>query len=115
MIEKYKVIKPGRFINILDGFDFCLGISPYASNQTNINIRLIYLPPASRRGNHDKNSPAMALFALKGNFHVRYGEELALEVKLQEGCYFFIPPEMGFLCINTSDVSVAILAAYKKL
>lgn len=33
MVEKYKVIKPGRFINILDGFDFCLGIIPDASKK----------------------------------------------------------------------------------
>ena len=106
-----EVIRPGNTFDGKQGFSYFAGISAETTGSTGICMHMLKLPPGARAKAHLHENHETAIYVIKGEGKMWYGENLSEVLTVREGEYLYIPAGMPHCPANVSDEEViAILA-----
>ena len=93
------------------GFDYRAGISSETADSAAICMHLLEIPPGGRAKAHLHENHETAIYVLRGMSEVWYGAELQEHAVVGAGDFFYIPPGVPHLPMNTSsEPCVAVIA-----
>ena len=99
-----RVFRPGTEVYAgKQGFDYDSGISAESAGSTGICMHLLTIPPGVRAKAHLHESHETAIYMLKGETEMFFGDDLAEHLILREGEMLYIPAGMPHLPINHTD------------
>ena len=85
------------------GFSYFEGIAKQTVGSKGICIHLLTIPPGKRAKAHVHENHETAIYALSGETHCWYGEQLEHHRVVREGEMFYIPAGVPHLPANLSD------------
>ncbi|WP_034341351.1 cupin domain-containing protein [Deinococcus misasensis] len=94
------------------GLDYQRGISAQSTGSTGLCMHLNTFPPGARARAHLHDHHETAIYMLKGEVGMWYGENLKEHMVVRAGDYLYIPANMPHLPYNMSETeeAVALLA-----
>ncbi|AYG67041.1 MULTISPECIES: cupin domain-containing protein [unclassified Rhizobium] len=98
-----RIVRPGGTYAGKQGFSYFEGIAAETVGSTGICMHLLTIPPGGRAKAHLHASHETAIYAISGETHCWFGDELAEHVIVREGEMFYIPPGVPHLPANLSD------------
>ena len=108
---RHCVVVHGGHYDGLQGGEFSAGISAQSSGATRLCLHQLHIPANSRGQCHMHADHESAVLMVAGFVEVWYGEDFAHHLVLEAGDYFFIPPNMPHIPVNTSEIdAIAIIA-----
>ena len=106
-----RVVRPGGTYAGKQGFDYMAGISAETVGSTGICMHLLTLQHGDRARAHLHESHETAIYMLKGETEMWFGERLEEHLVLREGELLYIPAGMPHLPANRSGAeAVAVIA-----
>ncbi|MBK0399627.1 cupin domain-containing protein [Limibaculum sp. M0105] len=106
-----RVIRPDASYSGKQGFDYDAGISAESVGATGICMHLLTIPPGGRAKAHLHESHETAIYMLKGESEMFYGDDLAEHIVLREGELLYIPPGVPHLPMNRTDTPATAVIA----
>jgi uncharacterized RmlC-like cupin family protein len=106
-----RVIRRGETYRGKQGFEYFAGISRESTGARGICMHLLELVPGQRARAHLHENHETAIYALKGETEMWYGDRLERHLVLREGEMLYIPAGMPHLPANLSDTPAAAVIA----
>ena len=106
------IVRPGD--NIYDGrqgLTYFEGIAKQTVGAKGICMHLLTIPPGGRAKAHMHENHETAIYALSGETHCWYGEQLQYHRIVSEGEMFYIPAGVPHLPANLSDKPASVVIA----
>lgn len=98
-----KVIRPGHTYQGKQAFTYFAGIAAENTGSRGICMHLLTIQPGQRAKAHLHEAHETAIYVLKGEAGMWYGENLAEHLIVREGEYLYIPAGMPHLPYNATD------------
>ena len=93
------------------GFSYFEGIAKQTVGSKGICMHLLTIPPGGRAKAHMHENHETAIYALSGETHCWYGEQLEHHRVVRKGEMFYIPAGVPHLPANLSDKSASAVIA----
>lgn len=106
-----RVVRPGATYAGKQGFDYMAGISAESVGSTGICMHLLTLAPGDRARAHLHENHETAIYMLKGETEMWFGERLEQHLVLREGELLYIPAGMPHLPANRSGAEATAVIA----
>ncbi len=106
-----RLIKPSGTYAGKQGFNYFEGVSTETAGSTGICMHLLKIPPGGRARAHKHEAHETAIYALSGETHCWYGEQLENHCIVREGEMFYIPAGVPHLPANLSDKPATAIIA----
>ena len=98
-----QVVRPEGTYKSKQGFGYLKGISAEMVGAKGICMHLLTLPPGAKAKAHLHENHETAIYVLKGEAEMWYGDNLSEHLVVREGEYLYIPSGMPHLPANLSD------------
>jgi len=98
-----RVIRPDASYSGKQGFDYVAGISAESTGATGVCMHLLTIAPGDRAQAHLHENHETAIYMLKGETEMFYGDGLARHIVLREGEMLYIPAGVPHLPMNRTD------------
>jgi len=98
-----RIVRPGSTYAGKQGLSYFEGIAAETVGSTGICMHLLTIPPGARAKAHLHASHETAIYAISGETHCWFGDELEEHVIVREGEMFYIPAGVPHLPANLSD------------
>ena len=98
-----RVFRPHETYSGKQGLDYQAGISAESAGASGICMHLLTIPPGTRAKAHLHQSHETAIYMLRGESEMFYGEGLREHIVLREGELLYIPAGVPHLPMNRTD------------
>jgi len=98
-----KVIRSGKKYTGKQTFTYFAGISAENCGAQGICMHLLTIPPGGRAKAHFHENHETAIYVIRGEAGMWYGEELEEHIDCREGDYLYIPAGVPHLPYNASE------------
>jgi uncharacterized RmlC-like cupin family protein len=98
-----RVIRPGGSYEGRQGLNYFEGISAESVGAEGLCMHLVRLPPGARAHAHLHENHETAIYVLKGEVEMLYGEQLQEHLVVREGEFLYIPAGVPHLPYNASN------------
>jgi uncharacterized RmlC-like cupin family protein len=98
-----RIVRPGSTYAGKQGLSYFEGIAAETVGSKGICMHLLTIPPGARAKAHLHASHETAIYAISGETHCWFGDELEEHVIVREGEMFYIPAGVPHLPANLSD------------
>ncbi|MCC4594511.1 cupin domain-containing protein [Xanthomonas campestris pv. phormiicola] len=105
------LVRPGNLYAGKQGLSYFEGIAAETVGSTGICMHLLTIPPGGRAKAHLHASHETAIYALSGETHCWYGEQLQEHTVVREGEMFYIPAGVAHLPANLSERPATMVIA----
>ncbi|MFC5451888.1 cupin domain-containing protein [Paenibacillus aestuarii] len=107
-----RLIRPSRQYHGKQGFDYGEAISAESAGAESICMHILTIPPGGKAKAHLHESHETAIYMLRGQSAMWFGEQLEQHMQIEEGDFLYIPAGMPHLPYNPSDADscTAIIA-----
>jgi uncharacterized RmlC-like cupin family protein len=106
-----QIVRPQSTYDGKQGFSYFEGISAQNVGSRAICMHLLSIPPGGRAKAHLHENHETAIYVLKGEAHMWYGENLSEHLIVRAGEFLYIPAGVPHLPANLSDSeAVAVIA-----
>ncbi len=94
------------------GLDYAVGISAESCGARALHMQLVTIPPGARARAHKHATHETALYVLRGEGHMWFGDQLQHHNIARPGDFLYIPADVPHLPYNPSptDAVVAVIA-----
>jgi uncharacterized RmlC-like cupin family protein len=106
-----RIVQPGSTYAGKQGFNYFEGIAAETVGSTGICMHLLTIPPGGRAKAHLHASHETAIYALSGETHCWFGDQLEEHVVVHAGEMFYIPAGVPHLPANLSDQPATAIIA----
>ena len=103
--------RPGEAYDGKQGFRYVAGISAESAGSRGICMHLLTIQPGDRAKAHLHEGHETAIYALKGESEMWYGEQLQHHMVVREGEMLYIPPGVPHLPMNRSHAPCTVVIA----
>jgi uncharacterized RmlC-like cupin family protein len=98
-----QLIRPSGTYDGKQGFSYFEGIAAETVGSRGICMHLLTIPPGGRAKAHRHEHHETAIYAISGETHAWYGDQLENHVVVKAGEMFYIPAGVPHLPANLSD------------
>jgi uncharacterized RmlC-like cupin family protein len=105
------VIRPGGRYEGRQGFRYDAGISAESAGASGLCMHLLTIAPGERARAHLHAAHETAIYMLKGETEMWFGERLERHLTVREGELLYIPAGMPHLPMNRSDAPATAVIA----
>ena len=107
-----RIVRPGYTTYAgKQGFNYFEGIAHQTVGAKRICMHLLTIPPGGRAKAHVHENHETAIYALSGETHCWYGEQLQHHRVVREGEMFYIPAGVPHLPANLSNKAASAVIA----
>ncbi|PJF41391.1 MAG: cupin domain-containing protein [Chloroflexi bacterium] len=106
-----QIIRPQSTYEGKQGFSYFEGISAESVGSHGICMHLLNIPPGARAKAHLHENHETAIYTLKGETHLWYGENLSEHFVARAGEFVYIPAGVPHLPMNLSDEEAVVVIA----
>jgi uncharacterized RmlC-like cupin family protein len=106
-----RVVRPDETYSGKQGFDYLSGISAASCGSTGICMHLLTIAPGDRARAHLHENHETAIYMLRGDTELYWGDRLENHLVLKEGELLYIPAGVPHLPMNrTGSPATAVIA-----
>jgi uncharacterized RmlC-like cupin family protein len=106
-----RIVRPGGSYEGRQGLNYFEGISAESVGAEGLCMHLVRLPPGARARAHLHEDHETAIYVLKGEVEMLFGEQLDERLVVREGEFLYIPAGVPHLPYNaTNSEAVGLLA-----
>ena len=106
-----QVIRPSHTFDGKQGLNYFEGISAETVGSTGICMHLLKLPPGAKAKAHLHENHETAIYVIKGEGQMWYGDNLSEHMIIREGELLYIPAGVPHCPANLSDSEVVAVLA----
>jgi len=106
-----QIIRPSKTYGGKQGLNYFEGIATETVGSTGICMHMVKIPPGAKANAHLHENHETAIYVLKGEAQIWYGDNLSEHMIVREGEFLYIPAGVPHCPANLSDDEViAVLA-----
>lgn len=106
-----QIIRPGKTFEGKQGLNYFEGIATETVGSSGLCMHMVTIPPGAKANAHYHESHETAIYVIKGEGQMWYGENLSEHMIIKEGEFLYIPAGVPHCPANLSDSEViAVLA-----
>lgn len=107
-----RLLHPGESYTGKQGLDYTVGISAESCGSRALHLQLVTIPPGGRASAHKHATHETAIYVLRGEGAMWYGDRLQHHMVGRAGDFLYIPADVPHLAYNASstDEVVAVIA-----
>lgn len=106
-----QIIRPSKTYDGKQGLNYFEGIATESVGSTGICMHMVTIPPGAKAKAHLHEHHETAIYVLKGEAQMWYGDNLGEHMIVQEGEFLYIPAGVPHCPVNLSESEViAVLA-----
>ena len=103
-----RLVRAGEAFKGKQELIYNVGISAESVGAQGIHMQIVTFPPRARAKAHKHKNHETAIYALRGESHVRHGEKLEHHSVVKPGDFFYIPADVPHLPYNPSKTEVVV-------
>lgn len=106
-----QIVRPSKTYDGKQGLNYFEGIATETVGSTGICMHMVKIPPGAKANTHLHENHETAIYVLKGEAQMWYGDNLSEHMIVREGEFLYIPAGVPHCPANLSDNEViAVLA-----
>lgn len=106
-----QIVRPNRTFDGKQGLSYFEGIASETVGSTGLCMHTVTIPPGAKANTHYHESHETAIYVLKGEAQMWYGDNLSQHMHIKAGEFLYIPAGVPHCPANLSDADVVAVLA----
>lgn len=106
-----QIVRPSKTYGGKQGLNYFEGVATETVGSTGICMHMVKIPPGAKANTHLHENHETAIYVIKGEAQMWYGDNLSEHMIVREGEFLYIPAGVPHCPANLSDDEVVAVLA----